>query len=244
MKVVTWNILAVEFVKKSHYPKLNIDIINDRLNRIKKISKHIKSLNPDLLLLQEVMDYEYKYLKNKLNNYYFSDLCKIDWKDYKKSESGNVILYKKGKLFSQNVNFSKLFHNGMIFGVRVGLSYKNNIIHVINLHLDDAHSQTRNAQLNSIREMVNENKYCIIGGDFNQEYKKDSKLYNINHFIVNNECPSYYIEKNINIDNILTKGFYGIKNNKCINFNLYLQNDVFEYFGSDHIPVIANLTIA
>ena len=95
MKVITWNILATEFVKKSYYPNFDINFINDRHIRIKKIINHINKLNPDLLLLQEVMNYEYLYLKKYFSSkYYFSNLCKIDWEDYKNSESGNVVIYK------------------------------------------------------------------------------------------------------------------------------------------------------
>lgn len=36
IKVISWNILAVEFVKKSYYPTLNINSLNNRPKRIKK----------------------------------------------------------------------------------------------------------------------------------------------------------------------------------------------------------------
>ena len=37
IKVISWNILSIEFVKKSYYKNLNVDFIKNRLKRIKKI---------------------------------------------------------------------------------------------------------------------------------------------------------------------------------------------------------------
>jgi mRNA deadenylase 3'-5' endonuclease subunit Ccr4 len=64
IKVMSWNILALEFVKKSYYPMLNINSINNRVKRIKKIINILLEENSDIILLQEVMLNEYNYLKN------------------------------------------------------------------------------------------------------------------------------------------------------------------------------------
>jgi len=61
---MSWNILALEFVKKSYYPMLNINSINNRVKRIKKIINILLEENSDIILLQEVMLNEYNYLKN------------------------------------------------------------------------------------------------------------------------------------------------------------------------------------
>ena len=63
VKVLSWNILAVEFVKKSYYPMLDINSTTNRNARIKKIVKRLLEENADIILLQEVMNNEFNYLK-------------------------------------------------------------------------------------------------------------------------------------------------------------------------------------
>jgi hypothetical protein len=74
-----------------------------------------------------------------------------------------------------------------------------------------------------------------LGGDFNQEYKESSPLYRYKGLTVHNKCVTYFVEKNMNIDNILTKGFT-VSKNSCP----YVPTNVTEglrIYGSDHIPV-------
>ena len=55
IKVICWNILAIEFVKKKDYPMLETNSIDNRNVRIKKITKRLLEENADIILLQEVM---------------------------------------------------------------------------------------------------------------------------------------------------------------------------------------------
>jgi mRNA deadenylase 3'-5' endonuclease subunit Ccr4 len=72
IKVLSWNILASEFIKKTYYPTLNFNLLNDRNKRIKIIIDNLMKEDPDIILLQEVMVKEYNYLKKYLKkNYYF-----------------------------------------------------------------------------------------------------------------------------------------------------------------------------
>ena len=241
IKVISWNILAIEFVKKSYYPTLNINSLNNRPKRIKKIINKLLEENPDIILLQEVMKNEYNYLKKYLMlNYYFSGLTNINWANYKSSsESGNVTLFKKS-IFLSKFDFNEIVYNGSVFGSYIILKTKNDKenIHVFNIHLDDVAWQTRLVQINIIRPLVENLKYCIIGGDFNQEFNKTSKIYNIKDFIIHNtKNITYYIEKYMNIDNILSNGFISKKE------NIIIEEDqdkkiLFNKYGSDHIPVI------
>jgi endonuclease/exonuclease/phosphatase family metal-dependent hydrolase len=241
MKIISWNILAIEFVKKSYYPYIDIELINDRRQRIKQISALLQKENPDIIMLQEVMPYEYKYLTSKLEpQYAATELCKIDWSYYKDSESGNVTIYKKSVFAFDSVD--KLVYNSNVFGQRTGLQIKktNTLLHVFNVHLNDEYGQTRNAQINSIRSLLSTAKYCVLGGDFNQEYNAKSKLFRIPNFDVQNHNITYY-EDNMNIDNILTKGFQMVSIDKNIISILQqntLQQNTFKKIGSDHIPVI------
>lgn len=247
MKILTWNILASEWIKKSYYPTVKEKVLFDRKSRLKRIMERIIDEDPDILLLQEVMELEYKSLcKHFMNNYHISFLSPINWqkeikekeKDNKKkitSESGNVTLLKKTLFKSKK----EIRHETlpMDFGIYTTTLYQSRQLHIFNIHLNDLHGQTRNKQMNLLRPFIEQQKYCIIAGDFNQEYRPSSKLYTIPDFTVHNLCPTYYIEKKMNIDNILTKGFSNdIVENKCIYVPLKVENG-FKIFGSDHLPI-------
>jgi len=238
MKILTWNILAAEWIKKSYYPNVKEKILFDRKSRLKRIMKRIVEENPDILLLQEVMALEHKTFITKLqDDYYISLLSPVNWakKESKTeeitSESGNVTFLKK-------TVFSSIHHATlpMDFGLYSTAVYKNKRIHIFNIHLNDLSSQKRNKQMNLLRPFLESQKYCIIAGDFNQEYKPSSKLYTIPGFTAHNLCPTYYVEKTMNIDNILTKGFTSMKEEKCNFIPLNVESGL-KLYGSDHLPI-------
>lgn len=245
MKILSWNILAAEWIKQSYYPTVNKKVLFDRKSRLKRIMERIIDENPDILLLQEVMELEYKTLCKQLQDkYHISILSRINWTKTNvepiKSESGNVTLLKK-TVFKTSYDQSLEDNFGLY-----SLAYKNhsNQIHIFNIHLNDLHGQTRNKQMNIIRPFAEKQAQCIIGGDFNQEFKPNSRVYSLNGFTVHNKCATYYIEKNMNIDNILTKGFVeeikNVKNEKVLDKCNYIPLKVengFKIYGSDHIPV-------
>ena len=72
---------------------------------------------------------------------------------------------------------------------------------------------------------------------FNQQYKSNSKLYNTPGFTTHNLCATYYIERKMNIDNILTSGFKKVQGSKCQWYPTNIEEGLLEY-GSDHMPVI------
>jgi hypothetical protein len=53
-------------------------------------------------------------------------------------------------------------------------------------------------------------------------------------------CPTYYIERKMNIDNILTKGFQKAPLSKC-NWYPTRVEDGFKEYGSDHLPVLVEV---
>lgn len=247
IKVLSWNILASEFIKKSYYPTLNFNLLNDRNKRIKIIIDNLMKEDPDIILLQEVMVKEYYYLKKYLKkNYYFSVLTNVNWNGNEKTESGNITLYKKKHFYKKN-NTNNLLYNNKIYGSYIIiqlLNDKNNkLLHLFNVHLDDLSWQTRLKQINTIRPQLEKNKYCILGGDLNQKYNKNSQIYNISNFTVSNiKNMTYYIENNMNIDNILLKNIIFVKNNMVDELN-FSKKELFEKYGSDHLPVIITLEI-
>ena len=263
VKVVSWNILASEWITKKDYPDIKQAELFNSKKRIKTIIDKLKIYNADILLLQEVMPEEYKNLNKYFKaEYYISQIQPIKW-SYKninntKSESGNVTLVRLSKYTPLELNldtlsssYTQLSHFCRI--TQCKNNETNKVITIYNIHLDDLSSVKRNKQMSLLLEFDNElnktnktNKTqmpCIIAGDFNQVYRENSKLYTIPKFMVHNFCNTYYIEKNINIDNILSRGFKLDKSMlKCTNLEQNTE-DIFKKIGSDHIPVIANIVL-
>jgi endonuclease/exonuclease/phosphatase family metal-dependent hydrolase len=266
VKVLSWNILASEWITKKDYPDINKAELFNTKKRIKTIIDKLKTYNADILLLQEVMPDEYKNLNKYFKGeYYISQIQPIKW-SYKnnentKSESGNVTLVRLSKYTPLELNLDTLTASSPSLITQLSqfcriTQCKNNetnkVITLYNIHLDDLSSVKRNKQISLLLKYDNElnktnktNKSqfaCIIAGDFNQVYRENSKLYNIPKFTVHNFCNTYYIEKNINIDNILSRGFKEDKSSKCSNLS-HDTEDIFKKIGSDHIPVIANIVL-
>jgi len=248
VKVVSWNILASEWITKNNYPDITTKLLFNNKQRIKTIIEKLKNYNSDIILLQEVMPDEYKIIqKHFKGEYSVTPIQPIKW-TYKntntnKNESGNVILLR-------NTNYSTIKIYAMDFCIIAQCIHieTNKVITIYNIHLDDMTSMKRNTQIKKLLEFDNEiNKThtpSIIGGDFNQNYNPTSKLYSLPKFIVHNLCNTYYLDKKkINIDNILTRGFKidktDIKCEKLSDDN----EDIFKKIGSDHISIVAKLLL-
>lgn len=227
MKILTWNILASEWIKKSYYPTVKDYTLLDSHRRIKLILKRLKTENADIILLQEVMDVEYDLLYKQFNReYYVSSLRAIQWLKTKRTSSGNVTLVRKS--MCKTISEAPLEY---------GIHVKADSISIFNIHLDDESYTKRKKQIEDIRPFLEKEKHAIVGGDFNQEYKKDCPVYKFPKSIVHNKGITYFVEKDMNIDNIITKGFISSYDSL-----MYVPNDVSEglrIYGSDHIPVSA-----
>jgi|688.fasta_scaffold153908_2 endonuclease/exonuclease/phosphatase family metal-dependent hydrolase len=117
MKVISWNILANEFIKKADYPMIKSKMLFNRKGRLTQITSILKNVNADVILLQEVMQAEYNSLSETFNkDYYIIKGNNINWYN-KKSYSGNVTFLRK-KVFSLSAN------NVMIKDLEFGLYVK------------------------------------------------------------------------------------------------------------------------
>ena len=251
MKILSWNILAQEFIEPKYYPMIKSKLLKKRADRILQIIRKIILYNPDVMLLQEVMKEEYKIIKKVFSpKYFISENYPIYWaseKDTNKlSESGNITLVKK-KLSSQ-VKFT--IHSKKLPFVMTEFLYRHSKINIINIHLDDQSNKNRLLQLKEILSKMSNEIYVIIGGDFNEEYSKNNILYK--YLKKNNLYPSitkkstYFIEKSMVIDNIMYKNFNLIKSkvhNGCGNRSIDNITCQIKSYGSDHFPVISYLEI-
>jgi endonuclease/exonuclease/phosphatase family metal-dependent hydrolase len=245
MKILSWNILAEEWIKSSYYTKINKHILFNRFARFQRIVSILQNSKADIILLQEVMPSEYEMLKYHFNNnYIISPLALIQWKDEDKNEdgkkgtSGNMTLLSRNQKKFQT-NFQDIKHYTFDFGLYTELRE----IGICNIHLDDLSKQTRIKQIKMLEdEILYRKNQFILGGDFNEEYQENSYIYHLNEFIVHNiDCPTYYIDKKMNIDNIMTRGFIA-ENNKqeCFQYPISMQEGMLEY-GSDHLPIIVEI---
>ena len=211
MKIISWNILANEFIEEKYYPTIKPKILFNRKERIYNIITILLRLNADVMLLQEVMQHEYNKLVEVFEDKFYIIRGKnINWYN-KKSYSGNVTLLRKGIFkLKENSNYD------LFFGVYIKCFYLNKQTHmyeeieIINIHLNDTSYKKRLNEIKSIYYLLHTSKKIILGGDFNQEYNNKSNLYKLiklSGLIPYIREPTYNIEKKMCIDNIMIKGF-------------------------------------
>jgi endonuclease/exonuclease/phosphatase family metal-dependent hydrolase len=241
MKILSWNILANEFINKRYYPMLPADILFKRSARLQQIISLLSREDADVLLLQEVMLSEYNALDTFFSRHYHLIKSKpIVWQGVR-SHSMNVILLRKN-MFSLRGAGITFFDFGVMVecGLKYGLNHYVPIL-ISNVHLDDLSKAVRLKQLEELSYYFKAADNVILGGDFNENYSKTSPLYNrvkSSGLKIMNEVPTYYIGRKMCIDNIMLKGSSNKVKVKVIND---YDNDVLQHFinyGSDHLPVI------
>ena len=236
MKVLSWNILANEYIKKKYYPQVKEELLI-RQDRFKLIVNNLLAINADIILLQEVMLAEYKNLKDLLSHKYFiSKLIAIQWVGYPLGESGNITMIKKSKFTSINQKENY-----------ITCKHRQDKFYIVNIHLDDSSQERREKQITDILSKISNKSLVIIGGDCNEEYKKNSGIYKLledNNFNISVTDFTYFIEKQMKIDNIFYKGLKlkeSLVNNICGHRTISNINCQLEKYGSDHFPVIIKL---
>jgi exonuclease III len=105
MKIISWNILANEFIKKADYPMIKAKMLFNRKGRLAQITSILQNVNADVMLLQEVMQAEYNSLSNTFEKeYYIIKGKNINWYN-KKSYSGNVTFLRKNIFYLSATNY-------------------------------------------------------------------------------------------------------------------------------------------
>ena len=242
MKILSWNILANEFIQERYYPMIPSQLLFNRQKRQERIIATLKQADADIILLQEVMQSEYNLLNSEFHTTYHLIRGKyIQWQKNKRNYSGNVILLRKN-MFSP-VHYSIDLDVGL--AIQCHLKHSDIPILVINTHLDDVSQTKRLQQIKELEPLLTNNKRIILGGDFNEHYTNKSRLYSLikDYFFTSyNDELTYYIEKKMSIDHIMIKGFETHKKNgKVIND---FGDDIIQQFtnyGSDHLPVMLTI---
>ena len=99
MKVLSWNILANEFIAQKYYTMIPSEILFNRQQRQDNILATLLAIDADIMLLQEVMQSEYNLLTTHYDKTHHIIRGKyITWQN-KRGYSGNVTLLRK-QMFS------------------------------------------------------------------------------------------------------------------------------------------------
>jgi endonuclease/exonuclease/phosphatase family metal-dependent hydrolase len=238
MKIISWNILANEFINKRYYPMIPANILLNRANRQNQIIITLRENDADIMLLQEVMQAEYNLLVHYFGKSHHLLRGKyITWQN-KRSYSGNVTLLRKTFF-----NAASIFMVNLDFGLAVQCATKSGSpLLILNIHLDDISHTKRMIQMTELELSLFSQPNVILGGDFNEHYKHDSpsELYQKMKSLglkISNRQPTYSIERPQCIDNILLKGILAVTKSPNSKDSKDVVSQYLTY-GSDHLPVV------
>jgi endonuclease/exonuclease/phosphatase family metal-dependent hydrolase len=163
MRILSWNILASEWIKKSYYKDADHDMLFNRRQRFTKITELIREVDADIVMLQEVMPQEHKKLKLLFQkDYIISGLNKIVWQYKSDSKSGNVTLVKRSMFGGHDVT-----HQSKEYGLYTQCIHNNIHYDIFNIHLDDLSRKKRYEQMEDVYKTLRAKKCVnIIAGDF------------------------------------------------------------------------------
>jgi endonuclease/exonuclease/phosphatase (EEP) superfamily protein YafD len=237
MKILSWNILADEFVKERYYPMIPADIVVRRKQRQQQIINMLEQMDTDVMLLQEVMQTEYNLIAAAFKKTHHIIRGKnIKWQQTQ-SYSCNVTLLRK-TVFTLRANHQ----NDLKFGLVVRAYVNAQPVVLINVHLDDLLPEKRLKQIEQLLLIIINSEKIILGGDFNENYVPMTGIYEViknSGLTIFNQKPTYYVKRQMCIDNIMTKGLvFKKKSAQVVNdFGANITQQ-YEAYGSDHLPVV------
>ena len=140
---------------------LNCWFNNHKLEeRITRISEIIIDKNPDIVCLQEVTEYMYKYIYDRLKNIYNCDITMWPTKCHHQN-----VIFSKYPIISTNIMplESKQHKKANIINVEI-----NKIkIKIINIHLEAENERSAIRQMCNILATTNSDQNVILCGDTN-----------------------------------------------------------------------------
>jgi len=227
MKIVTWNILANEFIEPGSLPRFNS---KERFNQIRKV---LQQIDADIIFLQEVIVPEFRHLIPP--SYVIFQGKNIKWYN-RESQSSNIILIRKG-MFNFNRRDVQTYHFPFGIGIRLKSMW------LLNVHLDDLSYTKRIQQAKQLLPLIQSEKQIILGGDFNQNYKSTSHLYKLltdAGLKIYMKNPTYFLDGKMSIDHLMTKN---LPTGVVLPVDSYEGNFLkqFQIYGSDHLPVVLAL---
>jgi endonuclease/exonuclease/phosphatase (EEP) superfamily protein YafD len=146
------------------------------------------------------------------------------------SHSGNIILLR----FKSNVT---------VYDFSFGIGLQLPSMCLLNVHLDDLSHTKRTHQIKQLLPFIYRENNIILGGDLNQNYKSTTHLYKLltdGGLKIYMKDPTYFLDKKMSIDHIMTKGLpHGVSTSVDSYGGDFIKQ--FKNYGSDHLPVVLNI---
>ncbi len=238
-------------------------------NRKELFIRTIKTLNPDILGLQEVLFNQLCFISTSLDDY---DFVGVGREDGKQGGEFNPIFFRKGLLnklkeghfwLSETPNLpgSKSWGASLpriaswvrleVQSLEVRNSERNNPFYVINTHLSHKSEEARIRAAELLKTFISKldkNSYVVLMGDFNTA--PESKTYKI--FVEANLYDTFRVCRESEEKSGTSHGFTGVPNSPRIDWILVSKNikplsfEVYRYsengvYPSDHFPIVSLL---
>lgn len=252
LSLLSWNILAPCWVFKKWYPSL-YDLAADDQKRLELILSHIRSLDRDIVMIQEAQEDQLPIFKEKLGDNYFFEFTSNN-PTLGSKPNGLLTLIRKNYLHASEIKIT----NGILDLLRgdaiqiICIPSKN--LYLLNLHLDFDNRVVQSKMIRDRCDALIGNRFpiALMAGDLNAEIDDIQEFEWIDHehaIPVSSELaqiPTYYgdpsyIWSNMNIDHILydPSRLELVQNGKAWNTPGHTLEESLQTFGSDHIYIWA-----
>jgi mRNA deadenylase 3'-5' endonuclease subunit Ccr4 len=160
VKVISYNILASQYIKKEYYPGSNLEFLNNDIYRKELLTKYITSFNPDIICIQE---YEKPYIEDALTKKGYKSFV------YPKNQVGLAIFYNN-KIDVIDNSLINLGNNK--FALKTIFKIADKVFNIINIKIKwvpENLQQTKYLGYFQIERLLEnqKSKNTIICGDFN-----------------------------------------------------------------------------
>ena len=252
LSLLSWNILAPCWVLKEWYPSL-YDLAADNQTRLELIVAHIRSINHDVVMIQEAQEDRLSLFKEKLGDKYLLEFVSNNPTPASQA-NGLLTLIRKNYSHASEIKIT----NGILDLQRgdaiqiITIPSKN--LHLLNLHLDYHHRVVQSKMIQDRCDALLGTRHAmaVMAGDLNAEIKDQLEFEWIGYENVFPETskasliPTYYsdpayIWPNMVLDHIL----YAPDRLALIEYgkawdtpDRTLEESLKEY-GSDHIYIWA-----
>ncbi|CAF1140358.1 unnamed protein product [Adineta ricciae] len=252
LSLLSWNILAPCWVPREWYPS-TYDLAADERTRLPLIVDHIRSLNRDIVMLQEAQEDQLDLFKQKLSDIYSFEFISNNPTASNKA-NGLLTLIRKEYSYAPEVKII----SGILDLERgdaiqiITISSKNLVL--LNLHLDYHHraEQSRMIRNRCTALLGNEQPISLMAGDLNAEIKDHYEFEWIDYENAIHETSKYacvptyysdpkYIWVNMDIDHIVydPTRLEAIDHGKAWDTPDHTLEQSLKTFGSDHIYIWA-----
>lgn len=246
MKVVTWNILADQYIDFENlqvdYPTISAKSLSLDV-RLPKILRWIRKSKGDIILLQEVTPPVRKALIEAFDErYWVGPLATHRGHEPNGTSSGTLSLVSR-QIFPEEPKYETKFFAGSQSAT--GITYLPNLV-LINVHFDWLVAERRKREARGVLRFVRTvHGPIIIGGDFNTG---DDSLHRKFHAFVSGvrKHGSTFLCENPMIDYIYVRDAKvtsqgSIRNDPVKNRSKCFQNTLDKY-GSDHYIVSTDIS--